>query len=516
MSSAYIFCDNQTSLDSDLLKPRKWLVAVDLINRLALTSQVVMAVLAEQGGGKTSFVKLLLENADKKMIARATSATLFFSATHIVRQIAQCLELPWDASLTLADAVASLNTKKRHFLMIIDEAHFVSQPLLQELLQLIKESGEDNYFHLCLFADFTLTARLRALDSDHFPNMIYSMVLGDLSEQEAKTWVLKNIILPLGPSVKVDEQAIKLFYQRTQGNVALINSQKDEFFHKNTNYFGQMLGSFWRKRKLGFAGIYDIWQQLACKPMMRKPFAFLLKLTDRLSPSPAFTRAAVFIKNLLSWPVLKPKRLYTAIAFTFLASLAWQLLSLHSAEGLQENKVLSDRTNTNIVSARKEVKYYTSSIPALTVASVRSEVAPAPLRTFDSDEPPIDKLVVMDSVVVIPKVAVHRNLAPRKAPTETKLALASPTSTVSSTHHYTIQLVASQSKKELERFIKKQRLGGKVKVRSVKQRGATWFILTMGDYNKKSEAVTAMKRLSHNLALYKPWVRTVSAYTAVG
>lgn len=465
---------------TSLFKPRRWMVAVDLINRLILSNQVMISVLAEHQGGKSSCIQLLVPGLDKSIKSLVMRATVYSTAVHVVKRMAQYLDMPGNSSLSLTSVVNEINSRKEHFVLIIDDAHCVPYTLLQDMLQQIKIHEDINYFHVCLFSDFSITKRLISLESNRFKNMIYSMELGPLSESETKTCVLKSV----GATRRFTDEAFQLFYRQTGGLMAMINRDKDTFFQTDASAFRR------------FA---DIARQLR---------AFFI----------------CDVKQLFS-PVSLSLGIAAAV---FLSFIFWQ----SQIDPEERNEAKAPVSSSSLLASEASVlpspRVFESRIPSLALAVVRAVVQSAPLRApvMDDEDSSIEKLVIMDSVVVIPKpipgnpgintTPAKSVLAAGKPLVGKRLALTSPRIAVKSKHLFTIQLLASQSSQELRHFIVRQHLVGKVRTHTLRKDGKLWYVLTMGNYAKKEQAQHIIRTLSPNLAKLHPWVRSVDEFSAVG
>lgn len=220
-----------TSVSNDLFRPGKWLFAVSFINRLIASTNVLIAVLAEPQGGKTSCISMLREGLEPGIAYALLKANVYLTSAHAIKHLADSLDIPWTRSLLLSTLIDHINEKKEPFLFLIDDAHFVPYTLLQDMLQEIQRHGENNYFHVCLFSDFTITPRLQSLNARRFNNLIYSMELGALSESETKAYVLQTL-KPAHPLAAVPtEEKLQAFFKQNAGSMAKINQDREIFFH---------------------------------------------------------------------------------------------------------------------------------------------------------------------------------------------------------------------------------------------------------------------------------------------
>lgn len=172
----------------------------------------------------------------------------------------------------------------------------------------------------------------------------------------------------------------------------------------------------------------------------------------------------------------------------------------------------------------------TSQIPNLKNNSVMQALQSSrPLRQREitafigEDELTDDSMVVIDKVIVIPKVI--QSQARRQVPSaQNQLQIASYESVkkaisayivTSSTinKNYTIQLLAGRNKPDIERFIRVHQIKGKATIFRTNPR---WYVLAVGEYQDRSQAMQAIVKLPNELIKLKPWVRSLSKLQLIG
>lgn len=71
--------------------------------------------------------------------------------------------------------------------------------------------------------------------------------------------------------------------------------------------------------------------------------------------------------------------------------------------------------------------------------------------------------------------------------------------------HYTIQVVATKDRKQLEKLVKNENLTSDYAYFAKPVKQNTYYVLVIGDYKTRTEAATATSKLSTNLKKNKPW-----------
>ncbi|KTD64878.1 AAA family ATPase [Legionella spiritensis] len=461
-----------------LFKPGSWMSKIDFINHLVLFNNIMMAILAEQGGGKTSFVKLLRTHLNAEIKSHAVTALAPFRKEELFAHIADAFHLRIDKAPCLDSLIEQVTERKTHVLVIIDDAQHIPGSFLKEVLEVIKNQGNSGFFHLCLVADYSLVADLNELNRDQFKNLIHTIEPGALSESEVKTYLLNRLPSTGRLEKSLTPKRLKQFYELTGGDIARINHAMASFFGSGANDKDKKNKSFIRRFSIaasvaltGLTAGYFWQNQEQFRDMLFPSF-------QEVSPSPAATN------------------------------------NLNNKITVKKDKILVSR------------------IPTLYQAAVRQAVQPPPLKKMFDIQPDEDDqdLVIMDKVLVIPKEIAKRTAEPEPVLHSSLIALdwqemreSAPSvlprlvTTASKPHsRYTIQLLASQSYTDIERFINKHpRMKEQVVLKKSKRGGLEWFVLTTGEYSQFEQAKAAIKQLPPEAMRYKPWIRPVSGLREV-
>lgn len=202
----------------------------NFINHLVLFNNVLIALLAEQEGGKSTFIHLLtkvLETGIKPFVIRVKDPYL---KDALMNGLVQTLHLRQDKTPDLNNIIEQINERKTHVLVIIDDAHYISDAFLNELMQGLMTQGNAGYFHVCLVADFSLAASLKPLQTEELKHRIHRIELGSLTESEMKTYLLRY--LPAGKTLEksMSVKRLQAFHEATAGNIARINHDMVKYF----------------------------------------------------------------------------------------------------------------------------------------------------------------------------------------------------------------------------------------------------------------------------------------------
>ncbi len=447
-----------------VFKPVSWLKKIDFVKRLVLDNNILISLIGEPGRGKTTFATLLQESLPPQIMPYKIPVSPLFDREIFLQQLS--VLLTGSDGQSISGFIAESNEKKQHTLLIIDDAHHLSADFIEEILFELKKQGSSGYFHVFMISDFSLVSILTDLAEEKYKDMIHSIEVGPLNESEIKTYVLQNLLLFRGVDKIISDERAKQFLQLTQGHLLEINREMAAFF-----------------------------SDLTILPSSQKPVLFN-KMSVAAGVFLSIVGAAYFLQS-------KPLELPST--------------QLVKQQGPQLNALPVAQIEKNS----------SSDVPAYYVAAVRQEILPTPLHreklveTSINDASDLPSMVIMDKVVVAPKVIVQHNSLPiEKSKPVPVRSLASLNSVklkpLVEQSRYTIQLIASHKRDELRRFIQLHHIKGKTQVRLTKRKGTVWYVLTMGEYSKRQHAKQAVSHLPKDIVQFKPWVRLVSDLKAVG
>lgn len=460
--------DENEKVEQAMFKPRSWLLKIDFINHLVLFNNLLITVLAEKDGGKTSFGKLLQSNLDKNIKSVAMTAKAPCDRQEMMQQVVSKLHLNNEMNINFSSIVAQVNERKAHVLMIIDDAHYLPEDLLQELLFAIKEQGDFGFFHICLISDYSVVATLNQLVIEPLKQLVHTVELGSLSESETRTYVLQRALLANLIDKPLTEQQFKRLYQLTKGNLAIINSQLKSF----------ILGDTTKKNKY-----------TAVLKQAATPLAAACLIAGLYTAGAGYLNFGKVTTGKSVSPLLEElAQEKSAQPISYVAS--WQDASKHELvySALAKNQNLDrvvDEARVNLLTTEDKIV----EIPAIYAKKPNQEIAKNK-TTLES------QLVKIDGFTInkLPKSSLGNQDAKR----------------------YTIQLVASHQQVDIKKFRQNNELLTQTKVMHYSNAHGSWYILTLGDFASRNQAQEKASHLPAGLARFNPWVRPVSGLEQIG
>lgn len=448
-----------------LFEPSSWLAKIDFINQFITNNHVLISILGEKGSGKTTFIDVLKRKINPDIETVIWTAVPLFDRNACLQQLAELFDLKNLSGLEELKKI--IDERQVETLLIIDDAEQLSESFICEMLDTIRSQSDHSYFHLCIVSDFSLVKTTSRLARETYKEMIHSIELQPLSQQETKEYVIDRLGWSHEQAEQMSQDRFKQFYDLTEGNLVGINSQMHGFFAEHKSHVHSS----------------------------RTYFSYGLMVL------------AVF----------------AVAGFTFF---------MHHQSGKEDISA----TSTPIESAKVEIELpYQSQIPSLEVASIR--------ESLELKEQPQETLIVADELQgpqnsnsnnqdqhnsSFPdepiKVKAHKeikekeviiqaknNLKPTK-PAKIKKA----TITASVAQRYTIQLLAGRNEAQVRKFQKQHPQLKNTHVATLTQNGVVWYVLTMGEYNYRQGAQTALINISKNLRDVKPWVRSMDHLKRIG
>lgn len=425
-------------------KPATWLARIHFINHLIRFNNVLMAVIAEKQGGKSTFIRVLQAELDPCVKSCVFMADAAFSAAAFFTQVINAFDLQKANALHWDNLIEQINAEGVHRLVIIDDAQHVPLPFIQVALQHIKNHQGTNYFHLCLVGDFALAGVLNQLEKLDFTDLIHTMEPGSLSEIESRTYLLARRQHAQQGNKHLSPAQIQSFHFVTKGQISDINAQMDQYFR--ASFLDKASGS-WTKMAFGLAAtallsLMSAWYVWQGQAMQDSAIQVLAQDPTDSSNSPI----VAYVSQIA--PLAEQ-----AIRSTNVLQSNLVMVKSGSAPKVRENSPLTGEKIAVIPSAFLQHK---------TFAQLPSSLVTLPLSAK----------------------AAHKS-----------------TDTLTG---YTIQLLASKDKAAIEQFLRMHDLWGKAQI--LRNRNAL-YVATLGEYTHVSQAREVANQLPAELTQLNPWVR---------
>lgn len=458
-------------------RPASWMTKIQFTQQLIQNNNVIISILSEPNSGKTTFARILADSVAPEIKTALLTANPLFKPDVLLQQMTKALECTAD---NIADLITQANNNYGATLLIIDDAHFLTQAFIKDMLDALQTQSTTT-FHVALVANFSLTISLNNL-AQLYPDAIHSIELGPLSSKETESFLRDKLQAHPQVEALLTAERVQEFYELTEGSIVGINTQASAFFTTGSVDKAPKKKSQWILPTVA-AGVGII----------------------------AF--GVVYYMNNMAVGSLPPTEVVTE-----LPTPAAIVEPTQPVQAKIEDEPILD-----------------SEIPAYTLAANYQAIQPTSLRKINLiDEAaeaavPVDaNYVVMDKVLVIPKVvsskaakdsvvAVNASKSTQTPTVAAKNSVANPGKSITvAANGYTIQLLASHKRNELLSFAKTHQIQGKAKIYQAKSGGVNWYVLTYGSYDQRTAAKQAVNTLPKSLAKLKPWVRDLAQLKSAG
>ncbi len=478
--------DNHDS-DFKLFEPVSWLIKIDFINQFILNNNVLISVLGEPGSGKSTFAHLLQDKIDSSIQSVMITISSLMEMEPMLNML--CSKLNIQEAKSFADVVKKINTRQTRVLFLIDNAEQLSESILVELLEALKTQEANGYFHICLLSNFSLVKMTSRLARDTYKDMIHSIELQPLNENETKTYVMSRMALNATNTLSLSDEWLRQFYQLTEGNIDRINQEMLVFF-ANTAESHEPIS----RRILTYAYIP------LCSIVAVSVIYFLFSQSTPDAPQVENLANTTMASVQLDLPLTSEIPNYQIAAI----HQPMEIVSLQKAEYVLNNQqeivsevVSDDDDDESMVLLDKVIPVpQLKSLPKQdSLDNKNTQLAPTPKVVRPAQEA-VAKVV--QSPIQLKKAALH-----------------STSKSKADDGHYTLQLIASRDKRELNRLAKRYSASG-LKVRVFVNKDITWYVLTQGDYMDKKMAKNALHSLPKEISHFKAWVRSTQNLKDLG
>ncbi|HEM0294763.1 TPA: SPOR domain-containing protein, partial [Legionella pneumophila] len=357
------------------------------------------------------------------------------------------------------------------------------ESFIKEVMIIIKNQEDFGFFHLCLISDYSIVATLNNLAVEPFNNLIHTIELGALSETETRTYVLQRAMASHLINRPLSDAQFKQFYHLTKGNLSKINSNLELFLSKCANEKQNNKKAI--LKRISLVASFAIVAGLSY-------FYFdnVYKAPDNTPKLPDLASVATLppINDLIKTPTQQavPKQESVSYIASWEDSSTRQLVHY----GLPKKQILDD---------------------------------------FMDEEDTLNTVAIVDKVVVIPKlkakniseqvgqaVVSQSKLPPIPHSPQTKLASEQPGIKKINSKLFTIQLAASHKVEDINRFKNQNKWLAQAKIRHFTNAKGSWYILTIGEYESRNQALLNVKKLPGELAKLSPWIRSVEGLSNIG
>jgi type II secretory pathway predicted ATPase ExeA len=460
-----------------------WTAHFQLLQHLILYNNVLMVMTSKKGNGKTTFANQFSKSLPEQFVAHTISATDDLTGKELQLRLIQLFSLN-SVGLNTNDIVGGyleqLKSRKQHAVLIIDNAHLLSDEILQMLFYYISRQSETAYLHFLLVGDTELIAYIEnELGENH--ESVHFFDLPGMTVQETEGYLTERLKdAGFAKQLPFDKHTLLSIHKKSEGNFKqLLLLAKDTFLAFNK--LNRLQQTFLWRRYVAtglVSSLVIVFSFLLAPGLMKNK----LKTESITLPQRQFAPVHDLVKHETLDVVIEP------LEETVKPSVI--------AHGIK--KIVAQKS----IKAVKHKKKKRLALKALIKHKIEKKVIPEPsmdtqLKAIAADRKSRERTrhVVLDSVIVLPSpldgVASWAESIP-----------------ITETNHYVIQLLASTKVKAIQHFVKTHSLPDDLKLYKTHHKDRDWYTLVLGNFLSRSEAKKAIKTLPKTILSMSPWVRS--------
>lgn len=225
--------ENEPSM---LFLPDFWEQHLDLFQHWLTTQNSIVAVFGPKGRGKTTFINLVYANLDDVCHVYLFQANSKITLTSLIDFLVQKYDLSEPTGEiveeNLEHLINDLQYKDKTSVLLIDEAHLLSEDIINALFFMIKQQNRHQMrFHVMLFGQPELQKKLLHVKQETLDEeLLLSLELEPFSIEETERYIRHRLVKAgLKEPFPLTKDSILRIYEMSQGNPEDINQKTETF-----------------------------------------------------------------------------------------------------------------------------------------------------------------------------------------------------------------------------------------------------------------------------------------------
>jgi len=423
----------------------------ELLQHLALYSELLIVITGEEGAGKTFLSNALIASREEPDYSVLVKADFMLGLPGILQKVAQSQDLPdpgKDVSLalnTLAEYCQQLVENDESFLLVVDQADQLDAETLQAVVQLALIAPAN--FHVALSGRPALEADVLSLPEAQPP--VHVMTVEPFTDEESETLLLESF-----PEEEWDQPTLGALVSLSEGMPGSLIANGKKYLDGET---------------LSQEGV--------------DPKGIKFPITH--------VAAILLVASAL------------VVSFLYSGSDSSDDLLVESST---PSLAVDSSVNAGALAETETVEVL--SAPVVAAGSDLPGAQPAEQDFNYSEERAV--AAVAGTLPVVEKPIADAAKPVQKAPAQYKLdeavLLAAPAK------NYVIQLFGSHTLKNAQAFATEYRAQiGTTLMYQTLHKGKDWYVVVLGPYVNRAAGVNKVKKLPAKLRAQNPWVRSVES-----
>lgn len=505
---------------------------VELMEHLCQSADNTLLVIGPENAGKTALYRHFMRQSLRGCERVGMQAQAWDYVEDLMAAIAKALALPTTEDLTAFQIVKNhleaRTANQPNTVLLIDDAHLLSEELLQALYALFKYDAVSKMpIQLILFGESSLEMRL-------FSPQMSAMINGKIYTIELEPWSLQEVRQFLGKAKELSMLAvenIEAIYERSEGLPGLVAAERAALLTQFVKEQG-MSDTFrkWRKNPIVLGALVGVIGGSTYIVINRAQDDTVLGQL----PSHLIQQQEDSVRPVAT--VSSDKAALTALVSDNMEASEWEA-------DISIEEMAADMTEPRVVPLAE----LTASLPAAIPDSVTPDISPsdeAPMpeaATTETDEAIVSEeslssietedATTNDSDSVNFSQAATDDDSTQDGSSDSSDELFRTTTaqpepkllpsfsdeekyllTLDNTG-YTLQLVGARSEHNIKQFMQEHGIEYQASYFKTQLSGKDWYVVVYGQYPTEYEAKAAIENLPQTIqdAPLQPWIRKVSA-----
>jgi len=501
----------------------QWEEHLDLLQHLCQFSNLLLVVTGDIDSGKSTLLNQFYEQVSDGMTVYQMSGDPRLDSKELLGVLADGFDLQAEAdpNCTIEELFMAYSESMRlgsqHYTLLIDDAHQLPADTLEVLLDLIRCQTEgQNGLRVVLVGEPELEETLERVAKEHAASdFLHTINLKPYSIEETEMY-LKFRFQKAGrdEGLPFSKTAIARIHKLSEGCPGRINQVAKQTLldlePESDSFISNILTQH-RTKVVGatvvFGALFAIsvfMDKEGYQESLQDPVRMHQVRTSELTAQEKFAQKAtdegLNIVKKTSPVTEKVSTNDNDQALKLPEPAAFKPKPLAAKSQKVVEKVVTQATPTIIKQAKP-----------VTVAEVKAPVNSMP--TVVASKPSVVKSVSKQVKMSVPKkpVAIMKPVARSNTANTGPLTTAERGLLATDAAKFTLQVIGTRKKGELEKFIQKNNLGSTAKYYQTIHNGSVWYVLTIGKFKSSIEARYAVSQLPESVQKLKPWARSFSS-----
>lgn len=462
----------------------EWQQNLDQLSHLVQSSDLLLAISADDGLGKSTLLKLFTQQAEHHLRCCTIDVTENLDVHQLLKTLANCYDLPAtgnDNELLehLLDQGRDLQRNDIKPVIILDNAQLLQTDTLDLLLKIQTTSNQQSIWRILFFTTPALTTRLIQMQSH-----LHVIQLTPLDRSATSHYLLHRLIhAGLQQAMPFTDKDIKFIHQHSQGNISQINLLAHQVLLNKYTRTSQVMNNNKSQDTTHFIRKPVVWVSITVVILLSVVLFFQSKINQLVEPETA--NESILAQPSFNLPVEKE----------------YLLKKLPDTVSLAEKP--QDTTNSDSVEKTviAEIETPEEETPPPTPVEIISESA-----TEQTAETSTARETVAKQDATKPnKAAPLQGLLDKHGIKNKDWIMEQASASI------TAQMMASSKPDALIRQARNPALGEQVAIYQIMRKNKDWFVMVYGSYPDKSSMRKAIDTLPLALKKGKPWIRPMSA-----